>query len=236
MRLPHWIGAFTLTVGLLASFGLISDRAFQGDVVPETWNSTAVDSSVPKRSTLQALRAAAEPLAYLHAMRRAVAATPATLPDGTSLQAAKVTTTSLGPLKIGMTLEEAADALGLPLVPLGRNVSGECAYYKPDTSDATIGLMVVGNAVIRVDIWPGSAISTASGIQVGSTEAEVLAQYAEQIESAPNPYTSGKVMTFTPIDPGEDLYRLVFETDGAGRVIQYRAGQFPAVTWPDGCA
>lgn len=169
-------------------------------------------------------------------MKQAIAATPAILPDGTSLESVKVTTMSLGPLKIGMTLEEAADALGLPLIPLGSNVSGECAYYRPDTSDATIGMMVVNNAVIRVDIWPGSEIATASGIQVGSTEAEILAQYGEQIESTANAYTSGKVMTFTPVDPGEDLHRLVFETDGTGRVIQYRAGQFPAVTWPDGCA
>jgi hypothetical protein len=169
-------------------------------------------------------------------MKRAVAATPTLLPDGTLLQSADVTTTSLGPLKLGMALEEAADALGLPLIPLGSNVSGECAYYQPDTDDATIGLMVVSNAIIRIDIWPGSAIATASGIKVGSTEAQVLEQYSGQIESAPNPYTDGKVMTFTPIDPGEDLHRLVFETDSAGRVIQYRSGQFPAVTWPDGCA
>jgi hypothetical protein len=226
MRPPHWIAAFTLTAGLLVSFGLMSERASQDTFAPGTGDIASTGRVAPKRSTLQALRAAAEPFAHLPAMKRAVAATPALLPDGTLLQAAKITTTSLGPLKIGMTLEEAADALGLPLVPLGSNLSGECAYYRPDTSDATIGLMVVGNAVIRVDIWSGSTVSTASGIRVGDTEAEVLEKYAGQIESAPNPYTSGKVMTFTPIDPGEDLHRLVFETDQSGRVIQYRAGQF----------
>ncbi|MGD1906689.1 MAG: hypothetical protein ACFB0C_11930 [Leptolyngbyaceae cyanobacterium] len=217
-------------------YGPVFDHRVSQQDAGESWAVNGSTDHGPKRSTLRSLLAAAEPLAYLPMMKQAVAATPARLPDGTPLAKAEVTTTSLGPLTIGMTLEEAADALGLPLVPVGSNISGECAYYQPDTSDATIGLMVINHVIIRVDIWPGSKISTASGIKVGSTEAEVLEQYADQVESAPNPYTSGKVLTFTPMDPGEDLYRLVFETDEAGHVIQYRVGQFPAVTWPDGCA
>ncbi|MDA0674719.1 MAG: hypothetical protein O3C67_13570 [Cyanobacteria bacterium] len=95
--------------------------------------------------------------------------------------------------------------------------------------------MVVDNHVIRVDVWPGSPLKTASGIAVGSTETEILEAYADYIEAAPNAYTGGQVLTFVPQESGLDLYRLVFETDAKGEVIQYRTGQFPAVTWPDGC-
>ncbi|HIK46268.1 MAG TPA: hypothetical protein IGR64_15515, partial [Leptolyngbyaceae cyanobacterium M65_K2018_010] len=55
------------------------------------------------------------------------------------------------------------------------------------------------------------------------------------LEVLPNPVTRGKTVIFKPKTPGEDLYRLVFETDERGRVVQFRAGQFPSVTWPEGC-
>jgi hypothetical protein len=182
------------------------------------------------------LRSAAEPFTYLPRMERAVAATlPTVLPDGSLLKDAEVTLTRMGPLLVGMTVEEGADALGLPLVPLGGNAGGECAYFQPNAKGAAVGLMVVDNRIIRIDVWPGSEVATGSGIKIGSTEADILAQYPDQIEATPNPYTGGKVMTLVPSEPGLDLYRLVFETDTSGRVVQYRTGQFPAVTWPDGC-
>ncbi|MEL7314898.1 MAG: hypothetical protein AAFN08_08100 [Cyanobacteria bacterium J06559_3] len=134
-----------------------------------------------------------------------------------------------------MTLEEATNALGIPLTPLGSNLSGECAYYQPDTSAQTLGLMVVDNSLIRLDIWPGSTLPTVSGAKIGSSETEIMELYPEQIEVAPNPYTKGKFLTLVPNDPQLSLYRLVFETDENGKVVQYRTGQFPAVTWPDGC-
>ena len=74
-----------------------------------------------------------------------------------------------------------------------------------------------------------------SGVQIGSTDEELETAYPGQIEALPNPYTQGEFLTLVPQDPDLSLYRLVFETDAKGQVVQYRAGQFPAVTWPDGC-
>ncbi|WP_008308486.1 hypothetical protein [Leptolyngbya sp. PCC 6406] len=234
MRRNHWISAIALTAGLLASFGVVSSRPEGHRLRSGTPEATA---RTPMRYTLQLLRIAAEPLAYLPVMEQAVAATlPTILADGSLLEEAEVTLTRLGPLRIGMTVEEGADALGLPLVPLGANAGGDCAYYQPNVRNAAIGLMVVDNRIIRIDLWEGSPITTASGLKIGSTEAEVLELYPNQIEITPNPYTEGHVLTFTPVDADLKLYRFVFETDGSGKVIQYRAGQFPAVTWPDGCA
>jgi hypothetical protein len=190
----------------------------------------------PMRYTFRLFKAAAQSLAYLPAMERAVAETsPERLAVRRLFAESQVKLTGAGPLQIGMTLEEAADELAIPLIPLGTNLSGECSYYQLDTTAQALGLMVVDDLIIRLDIWPGSTLATVSEVAIGSTEEFVKEQYPGQIEETPNPYTDGKYLTFIPNDPELSLYRLVFETDNAGKVVQYRTGQFPAVTWPDGC-
>jgi hypothetical protein len=198
-------------------------------------NRSTGSSHTPVHNTFRMLKAAAKSLTYFPNMERAIAASPVNPEHQRAFQAAEVKLTGVGPVRIGMTLEEATDALGIPLIPLGSNLSGECSYYQPETSVQFLGLMVVDNRVIRIDIWPGSTLATVSGATIGSTEAELLEKYPGQIEAAPNPYTQGKFLVFVPEDPEFSLYRLVFETDARGQVVQYRTGQFPAVTWPDGC-
>ncbi len=199
-------------------------------------NWQASSGQMPVRNTLRMLQASAKSLVYFPAMQRVIAAPyPDKLKAEQALRSATVTFTSVGDLQVGMTLEEATEALGLPLVPIGKNFSGECAYYQPATKTQALGLMVVDDRVIRVDIWSGSTLATASGVKIGASEAEVMAVYPGQIEATPNPYTQGKFLTLTSDEPGLALYRLVFETDAEGKVVQYRVGQFPAVTWPDGC-
>lgn len=232
-----WLGAIALGAGLIGLASLVGIVSHESASSSRT-STAAAQERTPLQYTLQLLRLAAEPFSYLSLMEQAVAATlPTVLPDGTQLEEVEVTLTRVGPLRIGMTVEEGADALGLPLLPLGGNAEGNCAYYQPGGRNASLGLMVVNNQIIRIDIWAASAIATTSGLKIGSTEAEILEQYsAEQVDILPNPYTEGNVLTFTPADPELKLYRLVFETDGSGNVVQYRTGQFPAVTWPDGCA
>jgi hypothetical protein len=187
-------------------------------------------------NALQPLGSAAKSLLYLPLMERAIAASnPEILVEESVFADAEVRLTGIGPIQIGMTLEEATDALGLPLVPIGSNLGGDCAYYQPDSVSQALGFMVVDNRVIRVDVWPGSSLATVSGAKIGSTTEDLAALYPGQIEALPNPYTKGEFLTLTPQDPELSLFRLVFETDAEGKVVQYRAGQFPAVTWPDGC-
>ncbi|WP_204137287.1 hypothetical protein [Halomicronema sp. CCY15110] len=187
-------------------------------------------------NALQPLRSVAKSLLYLPLMERAIAASnPEILVEESVFADAEVRLTGIGPIQIGMTLEEATDALGLPLVPIGSNLGGDCAYYQPDAVSQALGFMVVDNRVIRVDVWPGSSLATVSGAKIGSTTEEIATFYPGQIEAIPNPYTKGEFLTLTPQDPELSLFRLVFETDAEGKVVQYRAGQFPAVTWPDGC-
>jgi hypothetical protein len=183
------------------------------------------------------LRGVTTPLDSLTVMKRAIATSQRpNLKDVPALAmlAEPLKTTGLGPIEIGMDLQ-AIRAKGIRLAPLEGSGSGECKYYRLPNHTDSIGLMAIDDRVLRIDIWPGSLTETLSGAKIGSTERELVDLYGDQLEATANPITLGKTIVFTPRDPGEDIYRLVFETDDRGRVVQYRAGQFPSVTWPEGC-
>jgi hypothetical protein len=177
------------------------------------------------------------PLNSFPIMQRAIAASPtsdAQQVPGLAILNAPLKTTGLGPIYIGMAVDQVSQT-GLTLEPVSGSSSSECQYYRINDHAEPIGLMAVDGRILRIDVWPGSLTTTLSGAKIGTTEQELVAYYGEQLEASFNPGTEGKTLVFTPKDPGEDIYRLVFETDHHGRVVQYRAGQFPSVTWPEGC-
>lgn len=157
-----------------------------------------------------------------------------------------VSTAGFGPVRLGMTIQEAANAAEVSFVASPLTQSAECQYYLPENFDVAqakrtdpidgIGLMVVNDQVIRIDIWPGSPVRTLSGLGIGSTIDDVESAYDEQIEVTAHPYTDGSYLTLTPEASGSNLFSLVFETDKEGVVTQFRTGQLPAVTWPEGCS
>ncbi|MFM7469973.1 MAG: hypothetical protein ACKO5P_00445 [Nodosilinea sp.] len=152
-----------------------------------------------------------------------------------SLLKAPITTRGLGPIRLGMSRSE-VEALGFKLLPIEDNGKGECQYYRIQDQSEPIGFMAIQDRILRIDIWPGSLTATRSGAKIGSKEVDLIQYYGkDQLEAITNPVTLGKTITFTPTDKGEDLYRLVFEVDERGQVMQYRVGQFPAVSWPEGC-
>lgn len=153
------------------------------------------------------------------------------------LASARISIKALGSIQVGMTVKEASEASGVALVPAaGAATQKACGYYEPADGPNGIGFMVVDERIIRIDIWPSSDIKTISGVGIGSSKAEIEAVYPGRIETSPDPYTKGDYLTFVPETPGESLYRIVFETNVEGKVVQFRAGQFPAVTWVNGCS
>ncbi|MBE9156931.1 hypothetical protein IQ265_08825 [Nodosilinea sp. LEGE 06152] len=189
----------------------------------------------PKASTL--LNGVLVPLNSLRVMQRAIALAPEADVDRAptlALLAAPLKTTGLGPIRIGMDLED-LEAAGLTPVTIAEASNGQCQYYRIQDYGEPVGLMAIDGQILRIDVWPGSLTTTRSGIRIGSTEQDLVRVYGKQLEATANPATLGKTVIFTPQDPGEDVYRLVFETDDQGQVTQFRAGQFPSVTWAEGC-
>lgn len=150
------------------------------------------------------------------------------------LEEASLTLTSLGPLEIGMTIEEAEDSSGKQF-SVGFD-NGSCAYATPINGPRGISMMYLDGRLARIDVDEGNT-TTLSGIGIGSSEAEVYATYPGRIRSEPHPYeeSSGwNYLIYTPQDTSDQAYSMIFETDGQ-HVLGFRAGQRDAVSFIEGC-
>jgi hypothetical protein len=154
---------------------------------------------------------------------------------------AALTFEGLTPVSIGMTVAEAEAALQARLAPLqDRDAAGCWTTSLADGSDPSVVYMVESGRITRIDVWqpPDAqppATRTASGIGVGSLEAEITAAYGTALAVKPHPYLGdqGRVLMV------EDKVRgtaILFETDEQHRVLTFRAGRHPAVDYIEGCS
>lgn len=167
----------------------------------------------------------------------AASPTPTPTPSPDKLTAnSKVTVIGIGPIKVGMTVAEASQAAGVPLVSEGESPTPGCEYVVPQDGLADVAFMVIDGRIARVDVWSGGRVTTPSGLGVGSTEDEIKQLFPNQIELEPHEYIDGHYVIFVPRDRADSNYRIVFETDRTGRVTQFRSGKLPEVMWVEGCA
>lgn len=143
----------------------------------------------------------------------------------------------VGPVRIGMTVNEAKQVAGIPLVRAENAYSeGDACYFLNAQGISDLGFMVTDGRIARVDVGRNSPIKTLSGAGIGSTEAQIQQLYPGQIVSNPHEYfDNGKYLTFVPKDEADKSFRVIFETD-QGRVVEYRAGKLPEVQYIEGCA
>ena len=93
----------------------------------------------------------------------------------------------VGPVKTGWTLQQLNSALGEQLRPTFE-VNPECDYLDPAALPPGIGLMIVQDTVVRIDV-DTTGIPTTEGAVVGDTEARVLELYRGRIEVQPHKVT-----------------------------------------------
>lgn len=144
----------------------------------------------------------------------------------------------LGPVRVGMTLDEASKAAGVAItLRPGESGGTDCTYaYAAGLEDA--GFMVVGGRIVRIDAGfrPPARIKTLSGIGKGSTEADVMKAYAGQIRVEPHKYVpGGKDLVYVPNDAADRRYSMIFEVL-EGRVDSFRSGFAEQVSWIEGCS
>jgi hypothetical protein len=135
-----------------------------------------------------------------------------------------------GPVRVGATLAELA-----PLLEAGVDtaaIGDRCDYPRVAGAPDSVGFMVEGRRVVRVDVF-GGPTPTAEGARVGDAEERIRALYPG-VRRMPHKYTDGAYLVALPGAPGDTLGRIVFETDGA-RVTSYRAGVFPPVEYVERC-
>ncbi|MBE9227940.1 hypothetical protein IQ264_21185 [Phormidium sp. LEGE 05292] len=143
---------------------------------------------------------------------------------------------SIGPIRVGMTVNQAAQAAGTKLVQIGSGgEEGGCLYFQPQREPKGVSFMVINNRIARIDIRENKRITTGKGAKIGDTETRIKSLYPGQIQVTPHKYVqNGHYLTFVPKDSVDKNYRLLFETDGT-RVTQYRAGKLPEVEFVEGC-
>ncbi|MCE2720800.1 MAG: hypothetical protein ACK5RY_21500 [Dolichospermum sp.] len=159
---------------------------------------------------------------------------------------AKVTINSIGSVKIGMNLPEAAAAAANTRLSVNYAGSDSCYYLETEGELKGVSFMVTkddvksrlqyvtSDVIARIDI-DNPKITTVSGAKIGDTEARIKSLYPGQIKVTPHEYTKGHYLTFIPKNKAEQNYRIVFETDGQ-RVTRYRAGKLPEVEYVEGCS
>jgi hypothetical protein len=146
-----------------------------------------------------------------------------------------VTEQGVGPIRIGMTPEEASQAAGVTLAgdPYELYDDGSCYYVIPEGDlSQTFAFMVSEGTIARVDVWVGSGAANAEGVRVGDSEAHLLKVYRGAVVEQ-HAY-EGPEGHYVRTRDASGRHGYVFETDG--KVVEnWRAGRYPEIEWIEGC-
>lgn len=150
----------------------------------------------------------------------------------------KLAINGIGPIRVGMTVDEASRAAGVRLVKgyaPPPPYEEFCSYFKPQGQLQGINFMVTKGRIVRIDI-SNEQITTIKGLKVGDTEEQIIKAYPGQIRIIKNPLGGpGNNLTFVPQDKKDSQYRLIFQTRN-NRVTSLRSGQLPQVEYIEGCS
>lgn len=167
-------------------------------------------------------------------------------PERELTAASRVRLDGIGPVRMGMTLEEATAAVGRrvavdPESLIGDDGTDLCGFAVVDGGPEGLAFMVNRDVpadawrIVRLDVSDDGTIATGGGIRVGSTEDEVRRAYGDEIETEPHHHTAAEGGHYLVLDvDGPDGMKLLFETDGT-KVLTYRSGLQSAVEAVEGC-
>ena len=199
------IGALLGIVALAAIFGV-------GLLLLHDSNSA---STAPRAQTLTVTTPAKAPTV--------TETTPTKAPADLSPQMAdaKLTTVALGPIKVGMTLEEATAEAGTKLDTELSTGDESCRSYTPAGGPQGARILISSGIVTGFAV-NRNTVPTFSGIVVGDSAEKVRSIYGERIQVSPG--DGGETLTYVPSDSA-DKTRIVFETDSNATVVAMRAGR-----------
>lgn len=95
----------------------------------------------------------------------------------------------IGPIRVGMTVDEASKSAGIKLITSGSAGVDEyqCSYVHPQGEPKEIAFMVVKGRIARVDI-NNKRMTTLRGAKIGNTQEQIIKLYPGQIKETPHPY------------------------------------------------
>lgn len=139
----------------------------------------------------------------------------------------------IGPIKIGMTIQQ-AEVLAGPARVERIEPRDACGWAWFASAPVGISFMVTRDTLVRANV-DVTGFRTRRGLGVGSTEADVLMNYSPNVRTRPHPYTGPEGHYLIVEDPALPGFRIIFETDGKV-VTSLRAGRLPEVNAIEGCS
>ena len=159
---------------------------------------------------------------------------PATDPEPEPIDAV-VTLRALGPVRIGMTVDEAAAEAGVELRrDFGRQSTNTCYYVTAGAALRGVSIMVLDDEIARIEVDSPSTVATRSGVRIGTPADDLRQVYPNNIRQANDAVAEGEALAFVPNDDFDADYRIYFEIEN-GQVARYRLGTKPAVDYLGGC-
>lgn len=147
----------------------------------------------------------------------------------------KLTPAGWGPVRIGMTREQASKALNIELQGEAFDNEGSCIeLYAPDNELPGMYFMFLDGKLSRVSAIAPSALKTPRGMGIGSTADEIRAAYGEKLQAEPHHYEGepAEYLTYW-LKPNASGVR--FETDTQRKVETIHVGN-ESIQLIEGCA
>jgi len=168
------------------------------------------------------------------AVALAIAGVDATRADGAGW---RVSFDGYGPVRIGMTVDEAQRLLQGPLAIDTYLDDASCRYFTPKGAgpQPTVAFMTDQRRIVRIDVFAGSGPQPATdrGARIGDTERRIFELYPGHVKSGPHHYTGPQGHYLRVFDDSGHV-RMIFETNGK-TVENYRVGREPAIEYVEGC-
>ncbi|MEO6155505.1 MAG: lectin [Thermomonas sp.] len=152
-------------------------------------------------------------------------------PDGSDDQASF---SGYGEVKFGTAAADMAKAWGGELKEMGKGENASCYFMAPAwvKNSAEFNFMIVDGKFVRFGTESARFLAPGGG-KVGMTATEIHSLYPGRIEDQPHKYTEGKYLRIKDAASGNVL---LFETDNAGHVTEWRVGMPPQVDYVEGCS
>lgn len=154
----------------------------------------------------------------------------------------------IGPVKIGMTVQEAERPLGAKLDPISTTFGNECwVTSRSDKKDRAIQYLVEDENIAAIDVYPPAAetfplpipaIKTLEGIGVDSTEEQIRRAYGKSAKKERASYfdedNKDTVYRIHVENPAKKL-GMIFDVQ-YGRVLNFSVGTLEAINRMEGCS
>ncbi len=199
--------------------------ACSADVSPPQTPAPTVDPAAPQAPPITSPDASlAEPDAASDAQHLSN-------PDGEDDQARF---SGYGEVKFGIAAADMDAAWGGELNEMGKGENASCYFMTPAwvKNSAEFNFMIVDGKFVRYGTESTKFVAPGGG-KVGMTTAEIQSLYPDRIEVQPHKYSDGKYLRIKDAATGTAL---LFETDTAGKVTEWRVGMPPQVDYVEGCS